>query len=70
MSETVFCVLSRREIQVLQMIAEGMMTKEIAHAMKISSRTIDIHRTRIIRRLEAKNAIHAVAIAIRMGLIQ
>ena len=49
--------LSRREIEVLTLIAEGLGNKEIASRLFVSVRTVETHRERIIRKLD----IHTVA---------
>jgi two-component system response regulator FixJ len=43
--------LTPRELEVLQDVAEGLLTKEISKRMGISSRTVDVHRSRIMQKL-------------------
>lgn len=45
-------LLSNREKEVLDAIAEGLVTKEIAKRLGISARTVDVHRSRILEKLE------------------
>lgn len=54
---SVFSLLSAREREVLQLIAEGHKSKDIAQKLNISVKTIDIHRTH----LKAKLNIHSIA---------
>lgn len=62
--------LSARERQVLQLIAEGHSTKEIAEVLGISVKTADSHRSRIIKKLDIHNTAGLVRYAIRQGLTQ
>jgi two-component system response regulator NreC len=62
-------VLSSRERQVLQLVAEGKTTKEIATLLGVSPKTADSHRTRIMRKLEIHDTAGLVRYAIRRGLI-
>lgn len=62
--------LSPRERQVLQLVAEGMTTKQIAVVLSISVKTADSHRTRIMRKLDLHETASLVRYAIRRGLIR
>ena len=62
--------LTPRERQVLQLIAEGKSTKEIASLLKISVKTADSHRTNIMSKLETHGIAGLVRYAIRRGLIE
>lgn len=55
--------LTARERQVLDRIAQGMQSKEIAWHLGISIRTVDLHRSNILAKLSARNTSQAVAIA-------
>ena len=48
--------LTRRERQVLPLVAEGLSSKEIARQLAISPKTVEIHRTNIIRKLDVKSS--------------
>jgi two-component system response regulator NreC len=61
--------LSRRERQVLQLIAEGNNMREIASLLGISARTAETHRTRIMTKLNLTDVAGLVKYAIRHGLI-
>jgi DNA-binding NarL/FixJ family response regulator len=62
--------LTPREREVLQLVAEGKTTKEIAHMLGVSAKTAESHRTRIMRKLEIHETAGLVRYAIRRGLIQ
>jgi DNA-binding NarL/FixJ family response regulator len=61
--------LSRRESEILQKIAFGATTKEIAHDLSISPHTVKTHLERIFEKLGANDRAQAVAIALRRGLV-
>ena len=62
--------LSARERGVLQLVAEGKTTKEIAQILGISAKTADSHRTRIMRKLDVHETASLVRHAIRLRLIE
>ena len=62
--------LSPRERQVLQLVAEGKTTKEIATILGVSVKTADSHRTRIMKKLDMHGTAGLVRYAIRTGLVQ
>jgi DNA-binding NarL/FixJ family response regulator len=62
--------LTPRERQVLQLIAEGRTTKEIAQILQRSAKTADAHRTRLMEKLDIHQVAGLVRYAIRKGLIQ
>jgi DNA-binding NarL/FixJ family response regulator len=59
--------LSPREIQIIKMIAEGKSSKEIAETLFLSFRTIQNHRTKIMKKLNLKKNTDLVRYAIRKG---
>ncbi|MDL2404313.1 autoinducer binding domain-containing protein [Rhizobium calliandrae] len=61
--------LTKREMEVLNHLAEGMTSMEISRMLKISNHTVDWYMNSIQDKLNAKNRQHIVAIAIRNGLI-
>jgi DNA-binding NarL/FixJ family response regulator len=61
--------LSPREIEILQKIAYGSTTKEVADQLGISFHTVKTHLERIFEKLGANDRAQAVAIAIRQGLV-
>ena len=62
-------MLTDRERHVLQLIAEGHTTKEIASLLDVSVKTAESHRTRIMRKLDIHETATLVRYAIRRGLI-
>ena len=63
-------LLSLREREVLQLIAEGKTTKEVAVVLGISAKTAESHRTRIMGKLNIHETASLVRYAIRRGLIK
>lgn len=61
--------LTLREREVLQLIAEGYTTKEVAARLGITVKTAESHRTRLMAKLEIHNTAGLVRYAIRRGLI-
>ena len=62
-------LLTSREREVLQLIAEGKTNKEIATALKLSVYTVDAHRGRIMEKLNLHSTGELVRFAVRKGLI-
>lgn len=62
-------VLTHREVQALSNMADGMTSPEIAEVLKVAPTTVDWYGASVQEKLEARNRIHAVAIAIRRGLV-
>ena len=61
--------LTPREVQVLELLAEGLPNKAIAARLRISDQTVKFHVSSISGKLGAKNRTHAVRRAVRRGLI-
>jgi DNA-binding NarL/FixJ family response regulator len=61
--------LSRREYQVLQLIADGLENQAIATILFVSVETIRTHVKSILRKLASRDRTHAVAIAFRAGVL-
>ena len=62
--------LSGRERQVLQLIAEGNTTKQIAKLLGISAKTVETHRTKLMQKLDIHEIAGLARYAIRHGLVQ
>jgi DNA-binding NarL/FixJ family response regulator len=62
--------LSEREVEVLAALAEGLSNKEIGEKLFISPRTVDTHRTNLMRKLDTHNVAGLVRIAINAGLVR
>ena len=62
--------LSNREKEVLWLLAEDLASKEIAHRLHISARTVDFHRESIKRRIGVQGTAGMIKYAIRNGLVE
>ncbi len=63
-----FSLLTKREREILQLIAEGKSTKEIASLLFISIKTIETHRQNIMEKLDLRSVAELTKYAIREGL--
>ena len=61
--------LTKRELEVLELIADGHANQEIARELFVSEETVKSHMRNIFARLQARSRAHAVGIALRHGLI-
>jgi DNA-binding NarL/FixJ family response regulator len=61
--------LTQREIQVIQLVSNGLTDKEAAHRLGTSWQNVRNHLYATYRKLGAKNRTHAVVISLRAGLI-
>ncbi len=61
--------LSPRQREVLQLIAEGQSTKEIARRLDLSVKTVDTHRSQLMRQLDIHEVAGLVRYAMRSGLV-
>ena len=62
-------LLSKRELEVLKLFAEGMTNQEIADKLFISIRTVESHKNHIMARLELKTTVDLVKFAIRNNIV-
>jgi two-component system response regulator NreC len=62
--------LTLRERQVLQLVAEGKSTKEVAQLLGISAKTAESHRTRLMHKLDIHETASLVRYAVRSGMVQ
>lgn len=65
---SVFAVLTEREREVLQLLAEGKTTKQIAERLHISSKTVEAHRLKVMHKLDIDNIAQLTKYAIQEGL--
>jgi len=65
---SVFSLLSDREREVLQLMAEGKTTKEVASYLHVSVKTVETHRTNIMTKLDIHSIAELTKYAIREGL--
>lgn len=62
--------LSKREFQVFRNLAEGKPVVEIAELLTISPKTVGVHQTHIMKKLDLRNGAELTRLAIRSGVIQ
>ncbi len=67
---TRFDSLTKQELKVLKMLAEGQSNKEIAALLFISPKTVETHRTHIMKKLDLHDITELVRMAIKMNLIE
>lgn len=67
---TAYEELTQRQIEILKLIAKGRASKEIAYELGLSSKTVDVHRARIMDRLHLNDIASLTLYAVRKGLIQ
>jgi DNA-binding NarL/FixJ family response regulator len=58
-----------REIEVLQLISEGLVNREIGQRLFLSEETVKSHVRHLLAKLQARSRAHAVAVGFRRGLI-
>jgi DNA-binding NarL/FixJ family response regulator len=63
-------LLTPRQREILQLIAEGQTTKQIANTLHISVKTVETHRTQLMERLDIHDVAGLVRFAVRMGLVK
>jgi RNA polymerase sigma factor (sigma-70 family) len=68
-TSSLFARLTPRQREVLQLVAEGHSTKEIAQLLNVSVKTVETHRTQIMERLNIHDVAGLVRYAIRTGLV-
>lgn len=62
--------ISEREIEIIQLVAEGLSNKEIADKLNLSLHTINTHRKNIMAKIGVKNTAGLVVFAIKEGIIE
>ena len=60
---------TRREIQVLQLVSDGLVNREIGERLFLSEETVKSHVRHLLAKLHARSRAHAVAVGFRRGLI-
>jgi len=61
--------LTKREVEVLSLIAQGHSSKEAADVLFVSKRTVDVHLANIYDKLQVNNRVQAFRTATRLGFI-
>jgi len=67
---TTIAQLTEREIEILKLVAQGMKNKEVGDSLNISHRTVDTHRTNLMKKLDVTNVAGLIRFAFKNGLIQ
>lgn len=62
-------ILTERETEILKLIAAGFSNKEIGEQLFISHRTVDTHRTNLMKKLDVNNIAGLISYAIRNGIV-
>lgn len=62
-------MLSAREREIMELLAEGLTSDEVASSLVLSAETVKTHVRNAISKLQARNRVHAIAIALRAGEI-
>lgn len=62
--------LTKREVEVLKLITEGLFNKEIAYTLNISERTVKNHVSNIFKKINASDRTQAAVFAIKHGLVK
>lgn len=62
--------LTERQLEVLTLLAQGKAPKQIGFELGLSSRTVDVHRARIMERLQLHDLASLVRYAVREGLVE
>ena len=61
---------TNREVQVLQLISDGLVNREIGVRLYLSEETVKSHVRHLLAKLQARSRAHAVAIGLRRGIIK
>ncbi len=69
-TRTAYDLLTGREREVLKLLADGLTTKEIAAQLQVSVKTVDAHKTSLMRKLDIHDRTELVKYAIRRKLIR
>lgn len=62
--------LTKRELEVLKLVKQGLLSKEISNKLSISVHTVNTHRQRFLEKLGANNSFEAVSFASKYGLLE
>ncbi len=61
--------LTKRELEILKLVKQGFLSKEISDKLSISIHTVNTHRQRVLEKLQANNSFEAIILASRLGLL-
>ena len=62
-------LLTSREIEVIKVLADGMVTREIAEKLFISEKTVERHKTNILKKLNLRNTAQLIKVAVEQGIL-
>lgn len=62
--------LTKREIEILRLVKNGLLSKEISNKLSISVHTVNTHRQRFLEKLGANNSLEAIVFASKFGLLE
>jgi DNA-binding NarL/FixJ family response regulator len=62
-------ILTSRQTEVLKLIADGLSTKDIARKLNLSIKTVDTHRSQLMKQLDIHEVAGLVRYALRVGLV-
>ncbi len=69
LKEKMHVVLTKRELEILDLVKKGFLSKEISDKLSISVHTVNTHRQRFLEKLGANNSFEAVILASNLGLL-
>ena len=61
--------LTKRELEILKLVKEGYLSKEISDKLSISVHTVNTHRQKFLEKLGANNSFEALSLASKLGLL-
>ncbi|MEM8595971.1 MAG: response regulator transcription factor [Pseudomonadota bacterium] len=64
-----FETLTNREREVLILVCEGLPNKQVAHRLQISEKTVEVHRSQVMRKLNVQNFAQLLRLAITSGIL-
>lgn len=67
--EHTYNVLSTREIEIIRQLKEGLCSREVGVALNISSKTVEVHRYNILRKLKLKNVAALISFANKYAIV-
>ena len=62
--------LTKRELEILKLIAQGLLNKEIAAMLNISERTVKNHISNIFKKIDVSDRTQAAVFAIKNGIVE
>lgn len=69
MSEDIKGQITKRELQILELLSRGFSSVEIAEHLFISRNTVDFHRRQLLKKTESKNIAELIGNAYRQGIL-